>query len=161
MHSDFYDWGGGGGPFAGNPPAGLGELVQTNYNGDSCDVYYNILMDPLFEDFPSGNYHLVDSSPCIDAGDPAFVLDPDSTITDMGVYWYDQGIGVREQSITKPLDLFYPGTTIFAGPLVLPKDKTCKVFDITGREVMSDKIKPGIYFIEVEGKIRQKIIKIK
>jgi parallel beta-helix repeat protein len=89
-YCDFYDWGAPQ-PFYGNVPAGLGTLVQTNYNGDSCDIYYNILLDPLFEDFPGGNYYLTDSSPCIDAGDPAFAYDPDSTITDMGVYWYIQG----------------------------------------------------------------------
>ena len=93
-YNDFYDW--GYGPFLLNVPAGLGNLVQTNYNGDSCDIFNNIFLDPLFEDFPVGNYHLTDSSPCIDAGDPAFAFDPDSTITDIGVYWYDQ----RMPSIT-------------------------------------------------------------
>ena len=52
-------------------------------------------------------------------------------------------------------------TTIFSGPLVLPEDKTYKVFDITGRFVMPDKIKPGIYFIEIDGKIEEKIVKIR
>ena len=51
--------------------------------------------------------------------------------------------------------------TIFSGPLVLPEDKNCRVFDITGRVVIPEKIKPGIYFIEVDGKITQKVIKIK
>jgi len=52
-------------------------------------------------------------------------------------------------------------TTIFNGSLLLPEDKNCKVFDITGRVITPDKIKPGIYFIEVDGKITQKVIKIK
>ncbi|MGB3341728.1 MAG: hypothetical protein WBB37_09645, partial [bacterium] len=51
--------------------------------------------------------------------------------------------------------------TILCGPLVLPKDKNCRVFDITGRVVIPVKIKPGIYFIEIDGKITQKVIKIK
>jgi len=51
--------------------------------------------------------------------------------------------------------------TIFSGPLQLPEGKSYKVFDITGRVVMPDKIRPGIYFIEVDGKITRKIIKIK
>jgi len=72
-------------------------LVTTNYNGDSCDVGYNIFLDPLFEDPGSGNYQITwtnwptpDStkSPCIDAGDPASPHDPDSTITDMGCYFF-------------------------------------------------------------------------
>jgi hypothetical protein len=53
------------------------------------------------------------------------------------------------------------GATIFSGPLVLPKGKTCRIFDITGRIVMPNVMKPGIYFIEVDGKISQKVIKVK
>lgn len=53
------------------------------------------------------------------------------------------------------------GTTIFSGPLLLPEGKNCKVFDITGRVVMPDKIKPGIYFIEIDGKITQKVVKVR
>ncbi|MCD4760777.1 right-handed parallel beta-helix repeat-containing protein [bacterium] len=78
------------GAINGNIPTGFGELTQVNTNGDSCDVYYNIFMDPLFVDFPIGDYNLTEDSPCIDAGDPAFPFDPDGTITDMGAYYFDQ-----------------------------------------------------------------------
>jgi parallel beta-helix repeat protein len=160
-YSDFYDWGGGGGPFGGNPPAGLGTLVQTNYNGDSCDVFYNIYLDPLFEDFPSGNYHLTEFSPCIDAGDPSDPYDPDSTITDMGVFWYDQ-TGIVEHRVVKHVNEHdHLGATIFSGPLLLPEGITYKVLDITGRAVEPDKITRGIYFIKVDGKITQKVVKIR
>lgn len=74
--------------FYGNVPTGLGELVQVNANGDSCDVYYNIFLNPLFVN--SWDHHLTQNSPCIDAGDPLFAYDPDSTITDMGRYFFDQ-----------------------------------------------------------------------
>jgi parallel beta-helix repeat protein len=80
----------GDGDVNGNIPSGFADLVQTNANGDSCDVYYNIFMDPLYVDQPGRDYHLQAGSPCIDAGDPADPLDPDSTLTDMGAYWYDQ-----------------------------------------------------------------------
>jgi uncharacterized lipoprotein YehR (DUF1307 family) len=53
------------------------------------------------------------------------------------------------------------GATIFSGPLLFPKGINCKVFDITGRVVMPDKIKQGIYFIEVDGKITQKVVKVR
>ncbi|UCG92676.1 MAG: T9SS type A sorting domain-containing protein, partial [candidate division WOR-3 bacterium] len=145
----------------GNVPAGLGALVQTNYNGDSCDVFYNIFMDPLFEDFPGGNYYLTDSSPCIDAGDPLFALDPDSTITDMGVYWYDQTGTVEYPIIKRTKENNSLRATIFSGPLQLPKDRKCKVFDITGRVVAHDKLRPGIYFIEVNGVVTQKVVKVR
>lgn len=54
---------------------------------------------------------------------------------------------------------FWP--TIFAGPLILSENQDYKIFDITGRIITPDKIKPGIYFIEVDGKIRQKVVKVR
>jgi hypothetical protein len=91
----------------------------------------------------------------------------------VGAYYYDNGelnegrayvyhgnlVGVEEEKASvKKYDL---GPTIFSGPLVLPEGKECKVFDITGRGVMPDKIKPGIYFIKVDGKITGKVVKIR
>jgi hypothetical protein len=75
-------------------PAGLGQITTTNYNGDPCDNYYNIFLNPLFQNPASYNFYLTENSPCIDAGDPS-VLDPDMTISDIGAYYYDQvGAGI-------------------------------------------------------------------
>jgi len=51
------------------------------------------------------------------------------------------------------------GTTIFGEELLLPEGKKCRVFDITGRAVMPDRIGPGIYFIEFDGQIARKVVK--
>jgi hypothetical protein len=51
-------------------------------------------------------------------------------------------------------------TTILNGPLLLPEGRNHKIIDIMGRIVAPEKIKPGIYFIEVDGKITRKIVKI-
>lgn len=74
--------------------------------------------------------------------------------------WYSTGLGIEEDntSITKKQCL---GSTIIDGPILLPKGKSCRVFDITGRVVMPDRIQPGIYFIEIDGQIIQKVVKIK
>ena len=77
---------------SGNIPTGFGQLTTVNANGDSCDVYSNIFLDPLFVDPVNYDLHLTADSPCIDAGDPAFPYDPDGTITDMGAYYFDQTI---------------------------------------------------------------------
>ena len=72
------------------------------YNGGYANVTYsdtqdyfvgegNIMQNPLFIDSVNGNYHLQETSPCIDAGDPSTSLDPDGTITDMGTYYFQQG----------------------------------------------------------------------
>ena len=36
-----------------------------------------------------------------------------------------------------------------------------KGFDITGRVVEPDKIQPGIYFVEVDGVVAQKVVKVR
>jgi len=53
------------------------------------------------------------------------------------------------------------GATIFSGPLLFPEGKNCKVIDITERVVLPQNIKPGVYFIEIDGRIVNKVIKIK
>lgn len=80
---------------AGMIPANLGQIVSVNANGDSCDVFYNIFLDPLLVNPALDDYRLQWGSPCIDAGDPDPVYnDPDGTTADMGRYYYDQSIPV-------------------------------------------------------------------
>jgi hypothetical protein len=81
-------------------------VVQWDYNlvfgNDSADYIgiqpgpHDIQTDPLFVDRFSGDYHLLSNSPCIDAGDPTFPLDPDSTRADIGAYYFDQSVGIDE-----------------------------------------------------------------
>jgi hypothetical protein len=52
--------------------------------------------DPLFEDTTQHNYHLMNASPCIDAGDPESPLDPDGTTADMGALYFDQATNLEE-----------------------------------------------------------------
>jgi len=68
--------------------------------------------------------------------------------------------GIEEQRFIR-VDNSYLVSTIFSGPLLLPEGKKCKVFDITGRIVVPDKIQPGIYFIEIDGVVTQKVVKVK
>ncbi|MCK5258871.1 MAG: hypothetical protein KAJ69_05065, partial [Thermoplasmatales archaeon] len=68
------------------------------------------------------------------------------------------GIEEDKTSIVESNDV---GATIFSGPLQLPGGKNCKVFDITGRVVEPGKVKPGIYFIEVDGEITTKVVKVR
>jgi hypothetical protein len=52
---------------------------------DGCTVEWgqgNIDIDPCFVNPDSNDYHLLEESPCIDAGDPEFVAGPDETDID-------------------------------------------------------------------------------
>lgn len=72
----------------GNP--GVGDLVTINANSDSCDVFYNIFLDPEYVDPDNGDFNLMAGSPCIDAGDPTSPSDPDGTVADIGALYYHQ-----------------------------------------------------------------------
>lgn len=69
--------------------------------------------------------------------------------------------GIKEDQETISSEKDGLGSTIVSGPLILPEGKNCRVFDITGRVVARDKIGPGIYFIEIDEKVIQKVIKIR
>ena len=51
--------------------------------------------------------------------------------------------------------------TILTGPLRLPSDKKYTIYDITGRKVSPPHLAPGIYFVEIDGKITQKVVIIR
>lgn len=52
-------------------------------------------------------------------------------------------------------------STIISGPLHLPAGVDYRVFDITGRSVAPERMQPGIYFLEIESEIVQKVIKVR
>jgi len=88
-----------------NIPDQIMYLFPSNVQATYCDIGQtwigvgNINADPMFIDPFNSDFHLQEDSPCIDAGDPSSPLDPDSTIADMGSYYYDQG-AVSDIAIT-------------------------------------------------------------
>jgi len=136
--------------------------VITNGNGAVTDGGGNINSDPFFADPPSGDYHLTESSPCIDAADPDGSDDPDGTQADMGAYFYNQGGGglmsagdpgnlQAEPLLPKTVLLssaypnpFNAATTIrYALPTASPVKLA--IFDLTGRLVttLAEDIQPA------------------
>lgn len=73
-------------------PVGVGVISSVNTNGDPCDDYWNISIDPGFDrnrDLDCGNYCLQEVSPCVNAGNPdSEYQDPDGSIADLGAYYY-------------------------------------------------------------------------
>ncbi|MBU1706590.1 right-handed parallel beta-helix repeat-containing protein, partial [bacterium] len=72
-YCDFYGSSGGNITFSSgdpvNGPPDIGVLSETNANGDSCDIYFNIFRAPLFENATTDDFHLTDDSRCIGAAD--------------------------------------------------------------------------------------------
>jgi parallel beta-helix repeat protein len=76
--------------------------------------------------------------------------------------WLFSPSAIHEQSIIRSVeDCSVISATILRGPLQLAKGKKCKVFDITGRAVEPTTITHGIYFIEIDGVVTQKVVKIR
>ena len=61
----------------------------------------------------------------------------------------------------RPLCFERLDATVFRGPLQLPEGRRCKVYDITGRVVAPDRVRPGIYFIVVDGIVTKKVVKVR
>ena len=70
----------------------------------------------------------------------------------------DTYVAENEEQFAEEYDL---GPTIVRGPLLLPGKSNCQLFDISGRKVEANNLIPGVYYILEQGKVIQKIIKIK
>jgi len=80
-----------GGNFYGSAvPYGAGINTMVNANGDSCDQYHNIFLNPQLVNPFNLDFNLLEASPCIDAGDPFLQMDPDATVRDMGALYFFQ-----------------------------------------------------------------------
>jgi parallel beta-helix repeat protein len=106
---------------------------------------HDIQADPQFVDRFSGDYHLLENSPCIDAGDPSMPLDPDSTRSDIGAYYFDQFVGIDDDGTpTGPhqfsLKQNYPnpfnGQTIISYYLDKDTRVSLHIYSIMGHLVM-------------------------
>ncbi len=86
-YCNFFDNSGGDIVNPSQGPPGIGVVDTTNANGEPSDVYFNIFCDPMFVDVANYDYHLTASSCCIDAGNPC-QLDPDTTVSDIGAYYF-------------------------------------------------------------------------
>ena len=96
------------GNITGTPPPNFGRIVTVNNNGDSCDIYHNLLFNPQFHATAGDSaYFLRPNSPCIDAGDPVSPRDPDHTIADIGALYY------HHETVQLSITLLYP-------PLIIP-----------------------------------------
>ena len=136
-------FGNDGGDYWGYTHGVWGRSSRVNANGDSCDSFLNIYLDPFFADTAVGDYRLTEDSPCIDAGDPSISPDPDSTIADIGAFYYWQPQSAHREPATVPartgLLAAYPNPfnaqTVLRYDLAQAGRVRLTVFDLLGREV--------------------------
>jgi len=105
-----------------------------NLNGIPCDSFYNIFRDPMFMDPQAGDFHLLSTSPCIDAGNNAVPNLPpvdfdgnprivdgngdDSAVVDMGALECQLNRGdVNQDGIINIADVIYLINYLFIGGL--------------------------------------------
>jgi hypothetical protein len=144
-------------------PTGFGVLDTMNANGDSCDVFFNIFKDPMFVDTANGDLHLLEDSPCIDAGNPSSPYDPDNTIADMGAFYFNQNPTVlKELKSAIPSEYIssqnYPNpfnhSTTISYQILSKTDVKIELYNILGERVktlFSGEREAGNYMVNLDG----------
>ena len=148
----------------------------TGYNLFYGNIPYDLLapdtsesnifgLDPLFADTSNDDYNLLAGSPCIDAGNPNYPLDPDSTIVDIGAIFFDRRVSIDdEDGFISPHNFFlsqnYPNPfnseTIISFYLAEVQVVNLRIFDITGRVVKrlitDEQLEPGEHRVIWDGR---------
>jgi Right handed beta helix region/Secretion system C-terminal sorting domain len=120
---------------------GAGDIIGENDNGDPIDIFSNIFLDPQFVSVDEGDFQLLETSPCINAGDPLLPLNPDDTRADIGAFPFDFNssvIEIQETELPQQHFTIYPNpsnssVTIRMDPGV--GVGTFQLFDLLGRQI--------------------------
>jgi hypothetical protein len=144
---------------ASSPVIGSTRYCCFHNTGDPSGAQHAVHADPLLVDVDSGDFHLTENSPCIDAGDPDLPLDPDGTRADIGAFYFYQDTTNQDTSeaatplpVPESVLLFeaYPNPFNSAINLSVnvPASQKVKltIFDLMGRQietVLDDRLTAG------------------
>ena len=173
-----------GGNF-GNAPAFIGQDITTNANGNDCDAFKNIQLDPLFIDADNNDFRLLPQSPCIEAGlnDSTWaqtdfdlndrIFDADQTngaIVDMGAFEVNSII--TSINATGAIEEFSVFPTLFTSEVNIrntsEKDLLVQVFNPSGEKLLSTNastldlshLNTGLYIMVIQSGSTTKQVKI-
>lgn len=125
--------------------------IYGNEGGDWIDLISdqlgengNIFADPIYVDTTGGNFRIASNSPCVDAGDPASSLDPDSSRADIGAFYYDH-LSLIDDKTTAPEDYFllqnYPNpfnaTTVIKYNLPITGKVNIGIYNLAGQKIIT------------------------
>lgn len=98
----------------------------------------NLNTDPMFMSPENFNFTLQELSPCINAGDPAYPLDPDGTTTDMGAIYFHNSSSIADNILPEKI-FIYPNPSSNSFSVFLPDSlkaiKSVEIFDSKGNLV--------------------------
>ena len=70
-------------------------------------------------------------------------------------------LGIEDDYTVDNTSLPFYTSTILSDRLNMPEGIDYFIYDAMGRRVENSQLKPGVYFIKIDGKITQKVVKIK
>ena len=131
-----------------------GRPFMERYNLIFGNDYYDLIVpetsatdifaDPLFVDTAQNDFRLLPDSPCIDAGNPEYPPDPDSTRVDIGALFFDQLVDIiDDHDAEAPFDFElsqnYPNPfnaqTAISYELPNPAIVSLIIYDLTGKVI--------------------------
>lgn len=153
-----------------------GPMIQSNpdidYDGTnfivvwsqgSYDVYGQLVSTA---GFPVGEQFQISQDTSYSKEYPVVATGLDNCLVVWGEYRDDSDIygnidieiGIDEE-ITQEISYILP--SIISGPLILDNKSKVSIYDVMGRAVSPDKLKPGIYFVITNSKAVQKVVKLR
>lgn len=138
-----YSFGTGGGDVYMIRTDSTGNAIWTRtYGGTNYDEGWQVLQTH------DGNYIIAGTTASFGLGG-----------FDVWLLTIETDIGIDEETADVKMNDY--GATVISGPLFPSRSENCKIFDITGRQIHTLNPAPGVYFAEIDGEIRQKVVKIK